>query len=171
MATLLVIVVALAAVAGTAIVRQSFPQTRGEIELNGLGARVSVLRDAQGTPQIYADSTDDLFRAQGFVAAQDRFFEMDYRRHVTAGRLSELVGSAGLPADRVVRTLGWRTVAEAELPGLAPSTRAYLNAYADGVNDYIARAGAPTPTWRWSTSCWASRSRTTPSSGGPPSTP
>jgi len=140
-AILLVIVVALAAVAGTALVRQSFPQTRGEIELNGLGGRVTVLRDAQGTPQIYADSTDDLYRAQGFVAAQDRFFEMDYRRHVTAGRLSELVGSAGLQADKVVRTLGWRQVAEAELPKLAPSTRAYLNAYADGVNDYLGRAG------------------------------
>ena len=108
------LVVALAVVL-TGIVRQSWPQTSGEIKLNGLGGRVEVIRDDHGIPQIYADSTDDLFRAQGFVAAQDRFFEMDFRRHVTAGRLSELVGSAGLETDRVVRTMGWRNVAEKEL--------------------------------------------------------
>lgn len=140
---LLVLVVSAIGVAGTAVVRQSWPQLSGEIELNGLGAKVTVVRDAQGVPQIYADSADDLFRAQGFVAAQDRFFEMDFRRHVTAGRLSELVGSGGVETDKVIRTLGWRKVAERELPLLAPTTRQYLDAYADGVNDYIAKSGDP----------------------------
>ena len=60
---LVVLVVVLAVVAVTGIVRQSFPQTSGTIALNGLGADVTVVRDAQGTPQIYADSTDDLFDA------------------------------------------------------------------------------------------------------------
>ncbi len=141
---LVVLVVVLALVAVTGIVRQSFPQTAGTIQLNGLGADVTVVRDAQGAPQIYASSTDDLFRAQGFVAAQDRFFEMDFRRHVTAGRLSELVGKQGLDTDTVIRTLGWRDVAQQELPLLAPGTRQHLNAYADGVNDYIHRSGSDT---------------------------
>ena len=140
---LVVLLVVTVAVVTTGLVRQSWPQTTGEIRLSGLGGRVEVVRDARGTPQIYADSADDLFRAQGFVAAQDRFFEMDFRRHVTAGRLSELVGASGLETDKVVRTLGWRTVAEQELGLLAPATRAYLNAYADGVNDYIGRASTP----------------------------
>jgi len=77
------------------------------------------------------------------VAAQDRFFEMDLRRHVTSGRLSELVGKDGVQTDRVIRTLGWRRVAEAELPTLASTTRQYLQAYADGVNAYIKAAGSP----------------------------
>jgi len=140
---LVVLLVVALAVVLTGIVRQSWPQTSGEIKLNGLGGRVEVIRDHHGIPQIYADSTDDLFRAQGFVAAQDRFFEMDFRRHVTAGRLSELVGSAGLETDRVVRTMGWRNVAQKELALVSPATRQYLNAYADGVNDYIARAESP----------------------------
>ncbi len=140
---LVVLLVVALAVVLTGIVRQSWPQTSGEIKLNGLGGRVEVIRDNHGIPQIYADSTDDLFRAQGFVAAQDRFFEMDFRRHVTAGRLSELVGSAGLETDKVVRTMGWRNVAEKELALVSPATRQYLNAYADGVNDYIARADSP----------------------------
>ncbi|TXQ41545.1 penicillin acylase family protein, partial [Escherichia coli] len=88
-------------------------------------------------PQIYGDSVTDIARAQGFVHAQDRFFEMDLRRHVTSGRLSEPVGDAGLETDKVIRPMGWRRVAEAELPTLTPSTRTYLQAYADGVNAYL----------------------------------
>ena len=71
-------------------------------------------------PQIYADTADDLFFAQGFVQAQDRFFEMDVRRHITAGRLSEMFGEDTLETDKVVRTLGWRRVAEQELDRLEP---------------------------------------------------
>ena len=111
--------------------------------MQGLTSAVTVLRDERGVPQIYADNAQDLFRAQGFVQAQDRFFEMDLRRHITAGRLSELVGKGGLETDKVIRTLGWRRVAEAELPTLKPETRQYLQAYADGVNAYIDQQGSP----------------------------
>lgn len=118
-------------------VRQSFPHTGGELKIEGLSGPVQVLRDQRGIPTIYADTAGDLFRAQGFVSAQDRFFQMDYRRHLTAGRLSEMVGGAGISADKVIRTMGWRRVAEQELPKLAPETRQYLQAYADGVNDWM----------------------------------
>ncbi len=128
---------------GIGLVRRAWPQTSGSIALEGLGADVTVVRDARGIPHIYADDAVDLFRAQGFVAAQDRFFQMDLRRHVTAGRLAELVGPAGVDSDRMVRTLGWRKVAEQELPRLTPATRRYLSAYADGVNDYLAGSGDP----------------------------
>src|SRR5262245_31169741 len=69
-------------------VRASFPQTTGSLKVPGLSAAVQVKRDAHGIPQIYADTAEDLFRAQGYVQAQDRFWEMDVRRHLTAGRLS-----------------------------------------------------------------------------------
>ena len=72
-----------------------------------------------GIPQIYADTAEDLFRAQGYVHAQDRFFEMDLRRHITAGRLAELFGEDQVETDTFLRTLGWRRVAEEELPTLA----------------------------------------------------
>jgi penicillin amidase len=121
------------------VVRQPFAQVSGSASLPGLSGKVSVMRDDQGVPQVYADTADDLFRAQGYVQAQDRFFEMDFRRHVTAGRLSELVGvdADALEADKVVRTLGWRRVAEQELPLLSPDTQRYLQDYADGVNAYL----------------------------------
>lgn len=135
-----VVVIALVvAVGATTVVRRSFPQRDGTLTLAALTAPVTVRRDAQGVPQIYADDADDLFTAQGFVHAQDRFFEMDLRRHLTAGRLSELVGedATALDTDKVVRTLGWRRVAERELPLLAPDTRRYLQDYANGVNAYL----------------------------------
>ena len=118
-------------------VRRPLPQTDGEITVPGLSADVRVVRDDEGIPQIYADDADDLFFAQGFVHAQDRFFEMDFRRHLTAGRLSELVGDAALETDTFIRALGWRQVAEEEIGLLSPRTRRYLQDYADGVNAYI----------------------------------
>ncbi len=134
----LVVVVALVGfLVASSYVRGSFPQTSGQISVPGLAGKVTVLRDAHGIPQIYGDSVTDIARAQGYVHAQDRFFEMDLRRHITAGRLSELVGKDGLETDKVVRTMGWRDVAEAELPTLKPETRQYLQAYADGVNAYL----------------------------------
>ncbi len=133
LATLLVVI------AGTVVfvVRHSFPTYDGTIELTGLDGDVEVIRDTNGIPQIYADSPSDLFAAQGYVHAQDRFFEMDFRRHVTAGRLSELFGADALETDKFVRTLGWRKVAEKELGLLSPSTRQYLDDYARGVNAYL----------------------------------
>jgi penicillin amidase len=133
----LVVAALVLSVVGVSLVRRSFPQTEGEIDLPGLTGTVEVLRDDRGIPQIYGDSVSDIARAQGYVHAQDRFFEMDMRRHITAGRLAELVGEAGVETDRVIRTMGWRRVAEAELPTLDPATRTYLQAYADGVNAYL----------------------------------
>jgi penicillin G amidase len=118
-------------------IHRSFPQTSGRITLHGLSEDVTVLRDAYGIPQIYADTADDLMRAEGYVHAQDRFWEMDFRRHVTAGRLSELFGTTTLDTDKVVRTMGWRRVAQQELPLLRPDTRRYLDAYAQGVNAWL----------------------------------
>jgi penicillin G amidase len=119
-------------------VHRSFPKTEGTVTLDGLDGKVTVVRDDNGIPQVYADSSDDLFFAQGYVQAQDRFFEMDFRRHVTAGRLSELFGHDALETDEMVRTMGWRRVAEQELPLLSPDTRRYLEAFAGGVNAYLA---------------------------------
>lgn len=118
-------------------VRKPFPTVDGEINVPGLGAEVEVTRDENGIPQVYADTSADLFYAQGFVQAQDRFFEMDFRRHVTSGRLAELLGGEALETDMYIRTMGWRRVAEQELSLLSPETLGYLEAYSAGVNAYI----------------------------------
>ena len=133
----LVVAALVAGVVVTTTVRAALPKTTGTADLPGLGADVSVLRDDSGIPHLYGDSITDLARAQGYVHAQERFFEMDLRRHVTAGRLAELVGAEGLESDKVIRTMGWRRVAEEELPTLKPQTRQVLQAYAEGVNTYL----------------------------------
>jgi penicillin amidase len=120
-------------------IQRSFPEMDGQVTLKGLGASVTVHRDRWGVPQIYADTAEELLRAQGYVHAQDRFWEMDFRRHVTAGRLSELFGDSTLDTDKVVRTLGWRRVAERELALIRPDTRRYLDAYAAGVNAWLSQ--------------------------------
>ena len=137
--TALVAALVVAAVSSVVVgtVRQSLPVTEGKVQLPGLGAGAEVLRDDHGVPQIYADTPEDLFEAQGYVHAQDRFYEMDIRRHVTAGRLAELFGPSQVETDAYIRTMGWRRVAEQELPLLSSSTRRYLDAYASGVNTFI----------------------------------
>ncbi|KUL53756.1 penicillin amidase [Streptomyces sp. NRRL F-4489] len=123
---------------GVSTVRASFPETTGSLKLPGLTDPVDVIRDANGIPQIYADTDEDLFRAQGYVQAQDRFWEMDVRRHMTAGRLSEMFGKSQIKTDEFLRTLGWHEVAQKEYDTkLSPSTKKYLQAYSAGVNAYL----------------------------------
>lgn len=141
-AALLAVMVVVGAAVGVVTVRRSFPQTAGELTLTGLDEPVEVHRDDAGVPTVVASTSHDLFLAQGFVHAQDRFWEMDFRRHVTAGRLSELFGASQVETDRFVRTLGWRRVAEQELSRLDDRTVAALEAYATGVNAYL--DGRPT---------------------------
>ena len=112
--TVVVVVLALGGLTSLSIqtARGPLPQVGGQLIVPGLTGRVEVLRDQFGVPQIYADQPEDLFEAQGYVAAQDRFYEMDIRRHAAAGRLAELFGSSQVASDTYVRTLGWRRTAE-----------------------------------------------------------
>jgi penicillin amidase len=119
------------------LVRRSFPQVAGQISLPGLHAPVEVLRDAWGVPQIYAEDAHDLFMAQGYVHAQDRFWQMDFWRHIGSGRLSEMFGDSQVETDSFIRTMGWPRLAEQELAAMDPETRAVLENYADGVNAYL----------------------------------
>jgi penicillin amidase len=100
---------------GVFLARSSFPRTDGEINLSGLNNPVDVYRDSYGIPNIYAQSTHDLFFAQGYVHAQDRFWQMDFWRHIGSGRLSEMFGETQLETDTFLRTLGWARVAQQEL--------------------------------------------------------
>jgi penicillin amidase len=137
LAILLVLALVATAGAGAWATRRPLPETDGSVEIGGLDGRVDVYRDAFGVPHLYADTAADLFAAQGYVHAQDRFWEMDIRRHTTAGRLSELFGESQIETDRFIRTMGWRHVAEQEWELLADHTRAMFEAYASGVNAYL----------------------------------
>jgi penicillin amidase len=128
-------------VAGFIYIRRSFPTLDGTVQVPGLQARVEVFRDSFGVPHVYASNRHDLFFAQGYVHAQDRFWQMEFSRRVGSGRLSELLGEGALDQDRFIRTVGWHRAAEQELALLNPEERAILEAYAEGVNAYIQERG------------------------------
>ena len=136
--------IAAVALIGPIIVRNqaksSFPVVEGEIQIPGLEGEVRIYRDAYGVPQIYATSHHDLFYAQGYVHAQDRFWQMDFWRHQGAGRLSELLGKPVLETDKFLRTLGWERIAQQELELLGENEQAILEAYSEGVNAYLDQA-------------------------------
>ena len=125
------------------VAQKSFPVTEGEVQLPGLDGTVEIYRDSYGVPQIYASSHHDLFFAQGYVHAQDRFWQMDFWRHLGAGRLAELLGKPMLETDMFLRTLGWERIAEQELNLLGEEETSILNAYAAGVNAYLDQVSGP----------------------------
>ena len=143
MVSILVILALLLAAFGFTWVKvtapKSFPQVDGEIHLTGLDGPVNVYRDGMGIPNIYATSAHDLFMAQGYVHSQDRFWQMDFWRHIGSGRLSEMFGKSEVETDAFLRTLGWAQIAEQEYAVADPEAKAMLDAYTEGVNAYLAR--------------------------------
>src|SRR5919112_2974915 len=113
--------------------RRSLPKLEGVVELPGLEDTVEVLRDRFGVPQIFAGNERDMFFAQGYVHAQDRFFQMELGRRAGHGRLSELIGESALAFDRLSRTIGFSRIAASAENGPPESLRA-LEAYSAGVN-------------------------------------
>ncbi|MES0343530.1 MAG: penicillin acylase family protein, partial [Anaerolineales bacterium] len=133
----LLILLILISIIGVVLVRRPFPQTKGTLRLPGLLEQVDVFRDSYGVPHIYAANSHDLFMAQGFVHAQDRFWQMEFWRRSGSGTLSEILGSSGLESDRFIRTVGWHRTAAQELELYDEVELSVLDAYADGVNAYI----------------------------------
>lgn len=142
----LLILAVVAAAAGAYLFRQylpqavaprSFPEIDGVFQVPTLDAPVDVYRDAHGVAHIYASSVHDVFLAQGYIHAQERFWQMDTWRHIGSGRLAEMFGEGTVETDAFLRTLGWHQTAEAELDQLSPHGRLLLESYAEGVNAYI----------------------------------
>ncbi len=115
------------------------PQTSGTLSVSGLNAPVEILRDSWGVPHIYASSPHDLYFAQGYAQAQDRWWQMEFYRHTGSGSIEELTGKTDdlVGTDVFIRTVGWRRTAEQEMAQISDEERAPLQAFADGVNAYI----------------------------------
>ena len=123
---------------GYRLAHAALPQLDGQLQVNGLTARVSVARDSHGVPTIDAATLEDLFFAQGYITAQDRLWQMDVMRRFGSGELSEILGEQTLKLDREQRILGLRAAAKKSLAMTESRDRAFFDAYARGVNAFIA---------------------------------
>lgn len=146
---LLTVLLTVALIAGAAAffwhARSKLPQRSGTLSLQQLQAPVSVAYDARGVPHLRAQNETDLYRALGYVHAQDRLFQMEMVRRLARGELAEIIGPKLLDTDRLFRTLGLRAHAEVEVARADHSSPAWraLAAYLDGVNQY--QASRPLP--------------------------
>jgi penicillin G amidase len=122
--------------------RRPLPKTSGRIELAGVEGSVELSRDRWGVPHIRARNRGDLWFGQGFCLGQDRLWQLDLYRRFASGRIAELSGRAGLPADRLMRTLGIRRAAEREAAGLEPEVRGALESFCAGINSAADEAAA-----------------------------
>lgn len=109
------------------------------ISISGLTDKVEIIRDSWGIPQIFASNTHDLMFAQGYTQAQDRWWQMEFSRHIGSGSIQELTGANEdvMGQDVFIRTVGWRRAAENDFTVYDDASKAVLQAFADGVNAYI----------------------------------
>jgi penicillin amidase len=134
-----VLVLLLAAIgAGYAGLHSSLPQVEGRITVAGPTAPVTIARDADGVPLITARDDADAAFGLGFAHAQDRLFQMETMRRYGAGRLAEIFGERAVGIDTQMRILGLYRLAEASFSHLSPPVRRVLEAYAAGVNAFVA---------------------------------
>jgi penicillin amidase len=140
----LVLILIVAAIIAAAVIINPFGASplnkytkSGELSLAGMKASVTVHRDEKGMAYIYARNLEDLLMAQGFVAAQDRLFQMELIKLFTSGRISELVGEQAKDLDIRMRTLGFQRNAKKHAKLLNDKTRTFLQKYVDGVNAFI----------------------------------
>ncbi len=141
----LLALLALAAAGLTWHVRSKLPQRSGTLTLSHLQGPVSVAFDERGVPHIQATNETDLYRALGYVHAQDRLFQMELVRRLANGELAEILGPKLLDTDKLFRTLGLREHARKTVQSLPPQSPALqaLQAYLDGVNQFQARGPKP----------------------------
>jgi len=133
----LIIVLGAVAVLGVRLIKKSLPQAEGKQNVAVLAQAVTVYRDEYGVPHIFAQNEDDVWRAAGYVAAQDRLWQMDFVRRAVHGTLSEIFGEAALPDDKFLRTWGFHRLAKRLAENISPQSRRMLEAYAEGVNAFI----------------------------------
>ena len=143
--TVLLTLAAIAAAALTWHARGKLPQRSGTVILNHLQSPVQVAYDERGVPHIRADNEADLYRALGYVHAQDRLFQMEMVRRLARGELAEILGPKLLDSDRLFRTLGLRAHADAYVARMDRNSPAWLalSAYLDGINQYQDTRPAP----------------------------
>lgn len=134
----LVVLLLVPVAGGWLYLRSAAPDTSGDRRLAGLARPVEVWRDSLGVPHVWAEGDEDLFRAVGYVHAQDRLWQMELFRRVADGRMAEVLGERLVDTDRFLRTVGMgRAAAESERL-LDIRSRRLLQAYADGVNAWMA---------------------------------
>ena len=143
LAALAGVILLAASLGATAWLLDPLPSRRGRVVLAGLTAPVEVRFDRSGIPHVRAILENDAWRALGFLHASDRLFQMELRRRAASGRLAEIFGPAALPSDRRARTLRFRADALREFSEAGERERAALEAYAQGVNAFIADQPEP----------------------------
>jgi len=142
-ASLALAVVVFATLAGGYLFYRAMPAYSGVEKLPGLSAEVRVWRDAYGVPHIFAGSMDDAARALGYIHASERMFQIEIMRRVGQGRMAEIRGADLLPVDKFIRTLGLYREAERSFSALSPWAQKRLEAYAEGVNAFLATHALP----------------------------
>jgi len=117
--------------------KAAIPDYSQSVDLENMIGEVTVIRDSLAIPHIYASNEEDLYRVVGYVTAQDRLWQMDLMRRITTGKLSEIFGEDMVNADQMFRAFNFSKKSENVLKNTDPEIIKCLEAYTDGVNQFI----------------------------------
>ena len=132
------ILLAAAGVGLAVLAASTFPAVSGSRRVRGISAPIAIERDTAGVPTVRAASADDALFGLGYAHAQDRLWQLEFQRRIGSGRLAEILGPKLVDTDSFLRTVGFRRAAEASWPTLSTTTRRALEAYAAGINAFLA---------------------------------
>lgn len=124
---------------------RTLPDVTRHVAMAGLNKDVTAIRDEYGVPHVFAATTNDAWRAVGYLHAQDRYFQMDMARRVAKGQLAAAIGSAGLKYDRLFRTLALNSLSQASVASLSPAAKQVAEAYVAGINQWLEENKARLP--------------------------
>lgn len=145
----ILVLIIILVIAAVIFIRQighaALPDYSGTLNLKGIKEEVTVIRDEYAIPHIYAKSEEDLYTAVGYVLAQDRLWQMDLLRRVTLGRLSEIFGDKFIETDLLLRALRYSEKSQRIIASMDSSQLRCLQAFANGVNEFIDRQGNKLP--------------------------
>ena len=141
----LLIIIVLSAIVFWFFVQSSKPMYSGELQLNSLKDQVTIYYDEIGVPHIYAQNQHDAYLSLGYVHAQDRLWQMELLRRISAGRLSEIFGEEMIKTDKLFLGLGIEAAAERSIKNLDTTLQWYklTQAYLDGINQFIENGTTP----------------------------
>lgn len=122
---------------GYRLVTRSLPRASGDAVCPGLKASAEIFRDEFGVPYVIAADEADLMFLQGYITARDRFFQMDFNRHLAAGRLSDMLRTSGLRTDSLMRRANLTFKAAKDFTRLPGPVQNVFRSYSDGINAYL----------------------------------
>lgn len=122
--------------------RLSTMLSSGELDPERLASSITIVRDEWGVPHIFGSSDASVAFGLAYAQAEDGLWEVEEEYLLALGRASHWYGERYLASDLLQAALEIERLSREEYEREPADRRALWDAFAAGLNHYIATAGA-----------------------------